>query len=147
MNKFARLAQQAQEHESYWEEHVKLRFATLLLDAMEEASLSQRQFAKRANVSESQISQILAGTKNLSIKSMTKYAMALGQTVNISLQPKQTKSTASSTPESSDKWFKRIEESSQPNRRARGKFWDLSTADEDVFVYHAGNEARNPQVA
>lgn len=147
MSKFAELTRRAQERDSYWEEDLKLHFATQLLAAMQEANLSQREFAERANVSESQISQILAGSKNLSIKSMVKYAMVLGQTVTVSLEPIRAKRTQTAISNHADKWIRRIKEPRSLNRRARGRFWDLDTDPRDVFVYKVENDDRSPQAA
>ena len=77
MSRFSELVKKARERDSYWEASAKHEFAMQLLKLLQSENLSQKEFADRAGVSQSQISQILAGSTNLSLKSMLKYALAL----------------------------------------------------------------------
>lgn len=155
MSKFSELINKAREHNSYWEESAKHEFALQLMQRIQEAELNQKDFAARAGVSESQVSQILAGSKNLSLKTMLKYAMALDCIVRVEVVPrnkagaKKKIATAQLVNDNNEnREWKKFSRSSHVHAQPRRSYWELNHwADESEWDYHPGNEARVAEAA
>ena len=69
--------------EGLLEEESKLESAVAVMEAREKAGLTQEQIAKKAGIPQSTIARIEKGN-NTSINTMTKIALALGKTLDIS---------------------------------------------------------------
>jgi len=149
MSRFSQLVKKARERDSYWEASAKHEFAMQLLKLLQSENLSQKEFAERAGVSQSQISQILAGSTNLSLKSMLKYALALDCVVKLDVVPRAAAKTVRKSQETQDarEWesFSRFLHT-QP--AAPKKFWELNLNIQPTeWSYAAGDQARVAEAA
>jgi len=150
MSRFSQLVKKARERDSYWEASAKHEFAMQLLNLLQSENLSQKEFAERAGVSQSQISQILAGSTNLSLKSMLKYALALDCIVKVDVMPRsEAGKNVRKSQETQDarewKSFARYLHTQPP---ASKKFWELNLHVEPTeWSYAAGDQARVAEAA
>jgi len=150
MSRFSELVKKARERDSYWEASAKHEFAMQLLKLLQSENLSQKEFADRAGVSQSQISQILAGSTNLSLKSMLKYALALDCVVKVDVVPRAIaakKGRKSQESQDAREWesFSRLLNAQPP---APKKFWELNMNVEPMqWSYAAGDQARVAEAA
>ncbi len=70
------------------ERHIKSQLAGAILDAIEAQGLSQRVAAERANVAQSDISNIVRGrVRGFSVARLLEVLAALGQAVDIHIRP------------------------------------------------------------
>jgi transcriptional regulator with XRE-family HTH domain len=88
MTKFSALLKKAREVDAYWEASAKHDFAVQLQQILKDQGLSQKKMAELAAVSASQISQVLAGSENLTLKAMLKYSLSVGYVVKVRLMKK-----------------------------------------------------------
>lgn len=58
-----------------------------ILDEQKKQGLNQKEIARRAGISETTMSKIVKGTRELRIKTFQRIAMALGYTMEISFWP------------------------------------------------------------
>jgi transcriptional regulator with XRE-family HTH domain len=155
MSKFSELIKKAREHDSYWEESAKHEFAMQLGQLIDAAGLSQKDFASRAGVSESQVSQILAGAKNLSLKTMLKYALVLDCVVRVELISRKSASTPkkSGEPRLITKQLDRNEWQEfllpvQQTLQPKSSFWELVRRPEESHsAFRQGNHPRIAEAA
>jgi transcriptional regulator with XRE-family HTH domain len=91
---FKRLFEEAEQRPEFWEEGAILDFTEALWDAMEERGVTRSELARRLGTSQAYITRVLSGHANLTLKSMSKLAVALGLQLDVSLSPQQRPSTA-----------------------------------------------------
>ena len=150
MSRFSELVKKARERDSYWEASAKHEFAMQLLHLLQTENLSQREFADRVGVSQSQISQILAGSTNLSLKTMLKYALALGCVVKVDVVPRaeaSKKGRKSQESQDAREWesFSRFVHAPPPGQK---KFWELNlNVEATQWSYGVGDQARVAEAA
>lgn len=150
MQKFSDLLNQARSANAYWEASVKHDFASQLFQILHEHGISQKELATRVAVSPSQISQVLAGNENLSVRSMIKYAMGVGQVVKVRLMPKEADNACmpASTAFEDNEWAKVIRDMSPVKQSARAfweqQHWDANADNEETFC--PGTSKMQPRV-
>jgi len=145
MTTFATLLNRAKERETYWEESAKLQFAVELKTLLDQLNISQRDLAQRAGVSESQISQLLAGSKNLSLKSMLKYTLAVGHIVKLSIVPKESSNGQIDAQAEEREWMSFTQRNETHRPCAARTFWEIHYSDDvdsKIYKYEAVNEPR-----
>jgi transcriptional regulator with XRE-family HTH domain len=69
------------------DEELRQSAATILRQAMDEQGLSQGQLAQRLGISQSAVSQMLNGTANLTLQTLSYIAAELGYDVEIAATP------------------------------------------------------------
>jgi transcriptional regulator with XRE-family HTH domain len=69
----------------YEEERLVLEANEALLEAMEETQISRAQLADFIGASRAHVSQLLSGTRNLTLRTLARLACALGKQVDIRL--------------------------------------------------------------
>jgi plasmid maintenance system antidote protein VapI len=78
----------AEKRDTYWEELAILEFTEALIARLEALSLNKGEWAKRLGASPSQITRLLAGQNNFTLRTMVKLARSLGcELVRPALRP------------------------------------------------------------
>ena len=81
------LAETPEDERLYQEEYLILDASERILQAMEEAGLTQADVAKQLDCSPGHISQLLNGERNMTLRSLADLAWATGCRVEVRLQP------------------------------------------------------------
>ena len=79
-----------------------------IYERMKQKGISQRELAKRLEVSDAYISKILKGNENISLKTLLKLALALGLNVEIKMQPIEQRSFRKTEESTSNRSWKEI---------------------------------------
>ncbi len=82
MGIFNKLVKEAVESEDYDFEKLAYSFARSIISCLKNKNLSQKDLARKLNVSEAWISKVLSGDSNLTFKTMIKIARSLDCKVN-----------------------------------------------------------------
>jgi transcriptional regulator with XRE-family HTH domain len=77
----------AEKRDTYWEELAILEFTEALVARLESLSLSKSEWAKRLNINPSQVTKLLAGENNFTLRTMVKLARSLGCELTAGLRP------------------------------------------------------------
>jgi transcriptional regulator with XRE-family HTH domain len=73
--------------DSFIAEQIKLDFIIQIYKLMKESNITQKEFAKKLNVSEAYVSKILKGDINFTIDTMVKLTRALNSNLHIKVVP------------------------------------------------------------
>jgi transcriptional regulator with XRE-family HTH domain len=68
----------AEKRDTYWEELAILEFTEALVARLKSLSLSKSEWAKRLGIGPSQVTKLLAGENNFTLRTMVKLARSLG---------------------------------------------------------------------
>lgn len=74
---FSEIFEDAEKNDSYWEELAILEFTEALIARLETLSLSKVEWAKKLDTKPSQITRLLAGRNNFTLRTMVKLARSL----------------------------------------------------------------------
>ena len=88
MTMFSELLAAARQKDSYWESRLRHQFASSVLEALAERGISQKEYAKKADVSAGYVSRVLAGNENLSLRTLVKLARVLDLDLDLRVYPK-----------------------------------------------------------
>jgi len=91
---FVRLFEEAERMPEFWEEGAILDFTEALCAAMEEKGVTRSELARRLGTSQAYITRVLSGHANLTLKTMSKLAFALGLQLDVALSPQRRPSVA-----------------------------------------------------
>ena len=75
--RFSEIFEDAEKNDSYWEELAILEFTEALIARLETLSLSKVEWAKKLGTTPSQITRLLAGKNNFTLRTMVKLARSL----------------------------------------------------------------------
>jgi len=75
--------------DSYIAEQTKLDFVIQIYKLMKEFNITQKELARKLNVSEAYVSKILRGDINFTIETMVKLTRALNSNLHIKIVPEQ----------------------------------------------------------
>ncbi len=85
----------------YWAEFSLIDFGEELHKRMEELGMNRSQLAEKMGCSKAYVTQALSGDGNFTLKTMAKFASAVGCRVHIAMVPKKARATTTATlPES-----------------------------------------------
>lgn len=153
MTKFSALLKKAREVDAYWEASAKHDFAVQLQRILKDEGLSQKKLAELAAVSPSQISQVLAGNENLTLKAMLKYALSVGYVVKLRLMKKGTAQAClpASDADESEGWMRQLQHQRHAKALSfKSPEWsdgDYEAVNEATFTLTNDAEARVPHAA
>ncbi|AHG63160.1 helix-turn-helix domain-containing protein [Advenella mimigardefordensis] len=85
MDKITDLFSEFEKLDSYWESRAQHEFSLKIYQIMKEDNLNQAQVSKLLGVSAPYISSLLSGDRNLSLKTMVKYARKLNRILSVEL--------------------------------------------------------------
>jgi len=106
---FKNFLKQVKKSDSFIAEQIKLDFIVQIYQLMREKNITQKEFARKLNVSEAYISKILRGDINFTINTMVKLIRALDSHLHIKVTPVY----------ENVKWFSVIE--NQNKQKSRGQ--------------------------
>jgi transcriptional regulator with XRE-family HTH domain len=106
---FKNFLKQVKKSDSFIAEQIKLDFIVQIYQLMREKNITQKEFARKLNVSEAYISKILRGDINFTINTMVKLIRALDSHLHIKVTPVY----------KNVKWFSVIE--NQNKQKSRGQ--------------------------
>lgn len=74
---FSEIFEDVEKSDSYWEELAILEFTEALVARLETLSLSRLEWAKKLDIKPSQVTRVLAGKNNFTLRTMVKLARSL----------------------------------------------------------------------
>jgi hypothetical protein len=74
---FSEIFEDAEKSDSYWEELAILEFTEALIARLETLSLTKLEWAKKLDIKPSQVTRVLAGKNNFTLRTMVKLARSL----------------------------------------------------------------------
>lgn len=87
IDSFESLFAEAEKHPEYWVEGAILEFTDEVLRAIRDAGLSRSDFAEKLGQSRPQVSRLLSGRNNFTLRTMVEVSRALDCRLRLHLQP------------------------------------------------------------
>ena len=89
--RYARMASETRESPHYWSEASALDFTAAIKQLMDEEGITQAELARRTGFQPSFISRVLGGAANMTLTTLTKFALAFDRIPRLWLAPKTVK--------------------------------------------------------